>query len=76
MELGNKISLKKGTDDGTRQVEDCGRGPPGWSGSRPTPAETEELEASSQSLMKGGRFRVWAAQSVALDLMGMLNSKA
>ena len=58
LELGNKVSLKGWTDDETRRVEDCGRGPPSWSGSRPTPAETEELEASSQSLLKGGRLRV------------------
>ena len=45
-----------GTDDGTRQGEDWGGGPPGWSGSRPTPAETGELEASSQSLQKVGRL--------------------
>ncbi len=58
LRLGNKIILKEGTDDETRQVEDCGRGPSSWSGSRPTPAETGELEASSQSLLKGERLRV------------------
>ncbi len=55
-ELWKKISQWKGTDDGTRQTEDWGGGPPGWSASGPTPAETGELEGKLTVSVGGEAF--------------------
>ncbi len=68
--------MKKETEDWTRQRQDWGGCSPGREVSRTTPAETGELEASSQSLLRGRRLRVIVAQSGALEKLHWVDKKA